>query len=35
MINGGLELLMTDVPSFISFALTGVWSGGNAYSLPK
>ena len=35
MINGGLELLMTDVPSFVSFASTGAWSGGYPYSLPK
>ena len=34
MINGGLELLMSDVPSFISFASTGAWSGGNNNSLP-
>ena len=34
MINEGLELLMTDVPSFINFASTGAWSGGNTYSLP-
>ena len=35
MIDGGLELLMTDVPSFVRFASTGAWSGGNPYSLPK
>ena len=34
MINGSLELLMTDVPSFISFASTVAGSGGIAYSLP-
>ena len=35
MINGGLELLMTDVPSFVSFASTGAWSEGTPYSLPN
>ena len=34
MINAGLELLMADVPSFVSFASTGAWSGGTPYSLP-
>ena len=35
MINSGLELLMSDVPSFVSFASTGAWSGGDPYSLPN
>ena len=34
MINAGLNLLMTDVPSFVKFASTGGWSGGTPYSLP-
>ena len=35
MIDRGLELLMTDVPSFVNFASTGAWSGGTPYSLPE
>ena len=35
MIDGGLEFLMTDVPSFVKLASTGAWSGGRPYSLPE
>lgn len=35
MINAGLVLLMSDVPSFISFVQTGTFSGANPYSLPS
>ena len=35
MINNGLQLLMSDVPSFVNFASTGSWSGGSPYSLPN
>ena len=35
MIDAGLQLLMSDVPSFVSFASTGAWSGGTPYSLPN
>ncbi|KAK3172309.1 hypothetical protein OEA41_005630 [Lepraria neglecta] len=34
MINAGLVLLMSDVPSFINFVQNGTFSGANPYSLP-
>ena len=34
MVNGDLEVLMTNVLSFVSFASTGAWSGGNAFHCP-
>ena len=35
MINEGMKLLMTDVPSFTQFASTGAWSSGTPFSLPS
>ena len=34
MINAGLVLLMSDVPSFINFVQSGTFSGANPYALP-
>lgn len=35
MLNSGLELLMSDMPSFVEFASTGMFSGSESLSLPK
>lgn len=35
MLNSGLELLMSDMPSFVEFASTGMFSGSDSLSLPK
>ena len=35
MLNSGLELLMGDMPSFVEFASTGMFSGSETLSLPK
>lgn len=35
MLNSGLELLMSDMPSFVEFASTGMFSGSDSFSLPK
>lgn len=35
MINAGLVLLMSDVPSFVAFVQSGSFSGANPYSLPS
>lgn len=35
MLNSGLELIMSDMPSFVEFASTGMFSGSNSLSLPK
>lgn len=35
MLNSGLELLMSDMPSFAEFASTGIFSGSESLSLPK
>ncbi|CAD6577221.1 MAG: hypothetical protein ASARMPREDX12_008269 [Alectoria sarmentosa] len=35
MLNSGLELLMSDMPSFVEFASTGMFSGSDSFSLSK
>ena len=35
MFNSGLELLMSDMPAFVDFASTGMFSGSQDLSLPK
>jgi len=35
MINAGLQLLMSDMPSFVNFASTGMFSGSEPLSLPS
>jgi len=35
MINNALELLMSDVPTFIKFCESGQWSGSTSLSLPS
>jgi len=35
MLNAGLELLMSDIPSFVNFASTGMFSGSQPLSLPS
>ena len=35
IINAGLEVLMTDMPSFVTFAQTGYFSGSQSLSLAK
>ena len=35
MLNAGLQLLMSDMPSFVDFASTGMFSGSEPLSLPS
>jgi len=35
MINNAVQLLMSDVPTFVHFCETGMWSGSSSLSLPK
>lgn len=35
MINSAVQLLMSDVPTFVKFAESGMWSGSMALSLPS
>lgn len=35
MLNSGLELIMSDMPSFVEFASTGMFSGSDSLSLPE
>lgn len=35
MINDAVELLMSDVPTFVHFCETGMWSGSTSLSLPS
>lgn len=35
MINGAVQLLMSDIPTFVRFCESGMWSGSTSLSLPS